>query len=156
MALIGGTRLSIKRWRFEPTSGLLLVGCATFAALAAGRALDSSAPQTMAYATLALSELALAFGMRSTSIAAWRLPVNRWLVASTLGAATFVAVSVYVQAAHEPFATVNLSAGQALIVVALASLPLVVVELLKALRRRAHPLLASPTTTSRPATTPVP
>ncbi len=90
----------------------------------------------MAYTTLALSELALAFGIRSASIAAWRMPVNRWLIASTLGAAVFVGVSVYLPAAHAPFATVILGAGQALIVVALALLPLAVVELLKGLRRR--------------------
>ena len=126
----------------------LLVGCATFAAFAAGRALDGDAAQTMAYATLALSELALAFGIRSASVAAWRLPVNRWVVASTLGAAIFVAASIYLPAAHEPFATVDLGDWQALIVVALALLPLAVVELLKALRRRTTPAVP-PTRSSR-------
>ena len=114
----------------------LLVGCATFAAFAAGRALDGDAAQTMAYTTLALSELALALGIRSASIAAWRLPVNRWLVASTLGATIFVAASVYLPAAHEPFATVSLTGPQALVAVGLAALPGAIVEALKALRRR--------------------
>jgi P-type Ca2+ transporter type 2C len=113
----------------------LLVGCATFAAYAAGPGVDSDAARTMAYGTLALSELALAFGFRSDRVAAWRLPINRWLVASTIGAAIFVAASIYVPTAHEAFATVNLSVEQALIVIALASLPFATVEMLKALRR---------------------
>jgi hypothetical protein len=96
----------------------------------------------MVYATLALSELALVFGMRSARLAAWRPPVNGWLVASTLGAAIFVAASIYLPPAHEPFATVSLGVWQAVLVAALALLPLVAVESLKALRRRITP--ASP------------
>jgi magnesium-transporting ATPase (P-type) len=104
-----------------------------------GRHSDPDAAQTMAYATLALSELAVVFGIRSTSVAAWRLPGNRWLVGSTAGSAIFVVCSVYLPIAHEPFATVNLDPGVALLVVALAVLPLSVIELAKALARRLAP-----------------
>ena len=54
----------------------VLIGSVTFAAFLAGRATEPDAAQTMAYATLALSELAIAFSIRSASVAAWRLPSN--------------------------------------------------------------------------------
>ena len=70
-------------WRFLLWVGLL-VGGVTFAAFAIGRARDGDAEQTMAFATLALSELALVYGMRSRTVAAWRLPPNTWLNLSVL------------------------------------------------------------------------
>jgi Ca2+-transporting ATPase len=134
-----GTRLFDRRlWLALGFVGFL-VGSATFAAFVLARAVDAGSAQTTAYATLALSELALAFGIRSTSIAAWRLPLNRWLVAGTTGAAILVAVSIYLPVAQRAFATAPLGAWQALAVLALASLPLTVVELAKALRRRTTP-----------------
>ena len=62
----------------------ILVGGVTLAAFGAGRALGGGVEQTMAFATLALSELALVYGMRSYSTPAWRLPRNRWLDASVV------------------------------------------------------------------------
>jgi hypothetical protein len=88
----------------------------------------------MAYATLALSELAIVFGIRSASVAAWRLPTNSGLVFSTTGAAIFVLFSIYLPPVHEAFATVSLGAPALLLVAALASLPLIVIEAIKALR----------------------
>jgi magnesium-transporting ATPase (P-type) len=95
----------------------------------------------MAYATLALAELAMAFSIRSASVAAWRLPTNPWLISSTVGAAIFVLLSIYLPPVHEAFATVSLDVSALLLVAALASLPLVVVEVIKALRSRVGPAL---------------
>ena len=121
----------------------LLVGAVTFVAFTVGRTADPDEAQTMAYATLALSELAIVFGMRSTTIAFWRLPANRWLIASTLGSAIFVVCSVYVPIAHEPFATVHLGPPAALLVTVLAVLPLASIEIAKAMLRRFAPAAAS-------------
>ena len=98
----------------------LLVGASTLAAFGAGKAFGGDTAQTMAYATLALSELALVFAIRSTSTAAWRLPFNRWLVAACAAASVFVAASIYLPAFQTAFETVTLDATQALVVVALA------------------------------------
>jgi P-type Ca2+ transporter type 2C len=114
----------------------VLVGSVALAAFATGRATEPAAAQTMAYATIALAELMLVFGIRSPSLAAWRSPPNGWLVSSTLGAALFVALSIYLPPAHELFATVSLSASQVALVVVLAVLPLIVIEVVKALGRR--------------------
>ena len=114
----------------------VLVGSVALAAFATGRATEPAAAQTMAYATIALAELMLVFGIRSPSLAAWRSPPNGWLVSSTLGAAVFVALSIYLPPAHELFATVSLSAAQVALVVVLAVLPLIVIEVMKALGRR--------------------
>ena len=75
------------------------------------------------------------FGIRSTSIAAWRLPANLWLVAASGGAAVFVALSIYVPVAQTAFETVALDAAQVFVVLALSLLPFAVVELAKALGR---------------------
>jgi Ca2+-transporting ATPase len=113
----------------------LVVGAATLAAFAAGRAFGD-VEQTMAYATLALSELALVFGLRSSEAHAWRLPRNPWLTWSTAASAALVAASVYVPWAHAAFATRSLAVFEALVAVALALLPLVAVETAKAVRAR--------------------
>ena len=83
----GGAQLFGRRLWFMLGLVGLLVGGVTLAAFLAGRGFGGGGDQTMAYATLALSELALVFGIRSTSVAAWRLPGNRWLAASAVGSA---------------------------------------------------------------------
>ncbi len=115
----------------------VLVGGTTFAAFAVGRGLGGGVAQTMAFATLALGELGLVFGMRSSSEAAWRLPRNPWLTVSVLVSVALVAALVFAPAAHGPFATVSLDTGQTLLVAALSLCPLVGVESVKAARRRA-------------------
>jgi Ca2+-transporting ATPase len=122
----------------------ILVGAATFAAFLAGRGLGGDVAQTMAFGTLALSELALVYGMRSSSAAAWRLPRNRWLDASVLTSAAVVVLAVYLPGAPAAFATAPLHASAALIAVALALVPLAGVELLKARRRRTESAPAPP------------
>jgi Ca2+-transporting ATPase len=110
-----------------------LVGAVTLAAFVAG---DDEAAQTMAFATLALSELCLVFALRSPRVAAWHLPANRWLVASVAGSAAIVALAVYLPLAAGPVETVALGASEATVVALLALAPLVVVEAAKALARR--------------------
>ena len=117
----------------------ILVGTATFAAFSIGRELGGGIAETMAFATLALSELALVYGMRSYSTAAWRMPSNRWLNLSVLASAALIAGVVFLPAAHAPFATEPLSAFAVAVVVVLALVPLTAVELLKAYQRRDQP-----------------
>jgi calcium-translocating P-type ATPase len=113
-----------------------LVGVAATAAYLAGRGFGGSSAQTMTFATLALSELLLVFSIRSPTLTAWRLPLNRWLLASVAASAAFLAVAVYLPAAHEPFATVPLGLWPALTAVALAALPALLVEIAKSVVRR--------------------
>ena len=113
-----------------------LVAAVTLVAFVAGRGFGGGVAQTMAFATLALSELALAFGMRSNTVSVWRLPRNRWLAWSALVSALFVAAVVYVPGVHEAFATVALGLPAAVVVIALSLVPLVVLEAGKCLVRR--------------------
>ena len=122
-------------WRALGEIGVL-VGGATLAAYALGRAAGGGVEQTMAFATLALAELALVYGMRSPTAAAWRLPRNRWLDASVAGSVAVVAAAVFLPALHGAFATVTLDARESLLVLVLALVPLAAVELAKRLRRR--------------------
>jgi calcium-translocating P-type ATPase len=133
-----GTRL------FDPTMWFalgvigVLVGAATLAAFAAGRAFGGDVAQTMAFATLALSELALVFAIRSPQVQAWQLARNAWLFWSAVGSATLVGAVVYLPWAHGAFATHSLGAFEAIVSAALALVPLVVVEVGKALVARRH------------------
>lgn len=113
----------------------ILVGGSTLAAFLVGRAEGQGSAQTMAFATLALSELVLVFAVRSPTIAAWSLPRNTWLVASVLASVGLVAATVYIPIAHDWFATVALARPQALVVIALAIAPAVVMEAVKATTR---------------------
>jgi Ca2+-transporting ATPase len=112
-----------------------LVGAVTAAAFFAGRAFGGDVDQTMAFATLALSELALVFAMRSPRVAAWRLPRNAWLLWSTIGSATLVAAAIYIPALHGPLATHSLDVAQAAVAAGLALVPFVLAEAAKALAR---------------------
>jgi calcium-translocating P-type ATPase len=128
----------------------VLVGIVTFAAFAIGRALGGEVEQTMAFATLALAELGLVYGMRSPAAAAWEAPRNRWLDASVLASALLVAVAVYLPGVRSAFAAVPLAVPAAAIVLALALVPLAAVELYKA-RRRAGGSRGSPPREQVPA-----
>jgi Ca2+-transporting ATPase len=111
----------------------VLVGGATLTAFAAGRGSGEETAQTMAFTTLALSELALVFALRSPRTHAWRLPRNGWLVASVLASAAIVAAVIHLPVAHEAFRTVALDWRETLTVVVLGLTPFVLVELAKAL-----------------------
>jgi len=124
-------------WRFLLWVGVL-VGAVTFAAFAIGRARTGDAEQTMAFATLALSELALVYGMRSRTAAAWRLPSNTWLNLSVLVSVLFVIAAVYVPGVDGVFATVPLDPIDAATVSLLALVPLAAIELVKSRSRRSQ------------------
>ncbi len=123
------------------------VGAVTLAAFEIGRTSGGDTAQTMAFATLALSELALVFGMRSASTAAWRLAMNRWLAWSVIASAAVIAAVVYFPPTQEAFATVALSGWQVAVVTALSLVPVLLVEAVKAGRRHRRP--------GRPASQPV-
>jgi Ca2+-transporting ATPase len=114
----------------------LAVGAAAIAAYAIGRAVDPDAAQTMAFATVALSELLLVFSIRSGSAAFHRASRNLGLLAAVLASLAVVVLVVYVPALRGPFGTVPLGAGAAAVVAALALAPALVAESLKAWSRR--------------------
>jgi len=145
-----GTQL-FDRWTWSALAVVgLFVGAATLAAFIAGRAFGGGTAQTMAFATLALSELALVFAIRSPQAQAWQLPLNSWLVASVTASAAVVAAVVYVPAAHDLFATVTLGPSEALATVALALVPVALAEAAKPLARR-HGTTAGKVHTPTPA-----
>jgi Ca2+-transporting ATPase len=113
-----------------------LVGLAGLGAYLAGRELGDGSAQTMAFATIALAELAFVFSCRSDRLAPWQLPWNPQLSAAALASAVIVALVVYVPFLHEPFGTVSLGTAEILVVLALALVPAAGVEAAKALRRR--------------------
>jgi Ca2+-transporting ATPase len=114
-----------------------LVGLAALVAFFAGRSGGDDEARTMAFATLALAELALVFSLRSPIRPAWEAPRNLYLVASVAVSAVVVLVAVYLPALNEPLGTVSLDGYQLGLVAALALLPFVCVEVGKALMRRA-------------------
>ena len=114
----------------------LLVGLAGLAAFVIGRSVDPATAQTMAYATIALSELALVFSCRSVGVSAWRLPANPYLVGGVLASLVLLAATVYVGALHAPFGSVSLGLGELSATVGLAVLPLVALESAKAVTLR--------------------
>jgi magnesium-transporting ATPase (P-type) len=135
----GGARLFHRRFWLALAGVGLVVGASTLAAFSAGRALGG-AGQTMAFATLSLSELALVFGLRSPVTPAWRLPRNRWLTRSVIGSVAAVGLAVFLPQAHGLLDTTGLDAVETTLAVALAALPLAAVELGKWVRaRRARP-----------------
>jgi len=112
-----------------------LVGLAGLAAFLAGRALGEGSAQTMAFATVALAELAFVFACRSESVHAWREPWNGALVGAALVSAAFVAAVVYAPFLNAPFATVPLGPLELAVVLVLALVPAAGAELAKALHR---------------------
>jgi len=119
----------------------LAVGGVTLGSFEIGRSLGGEAAQTMAFTTLALSELALVFAIRSTTTPAWRLAVNHWLIWSVVISVAVVAAAVYVPATNEALSTVSLSLSAALVAVGLALFPFALVESAKGARRRSRPAL---------------
>jgi Ca2+-transporting ATPase len=134
----GDELFDARTWRTLLWIGAL-VGASTFAAFAIGRALAGEMEQTMAFATLALAELALVYGMRSATAPAWQAPRNRWLDASVFASAAVVGAAVYLPGANAAFAATPLDVTAAVIVLALALVPLAGVELLKAQGRSNRP-----------------
>ena len=126
-------------WLALATVGSLVGTTATAAYLAGTQFGDHTTAQTMTFTTLALAELLVVFSIRSPTLAAWRLPSNRWLHGSVFASTAFLAVAVYLPQAHEPFATVSLSPAALLAAAALAAVPTLIIETAKAAARRARP-----------------
>jgi Ca2+-transporting ATPase len=126
----GQQLFDMRTWRRLLWIGAL-VGGVTFAAFAIGRARSGGAEETMAFATLALAELALVYGMRSGTAAAWHLAPNRWLNLSVVVSAIFVIAAIYVPGGSTVFATKPLGLIDDVIVVLLALVPLGAIELAK-------------------------
>ena len=103
----------------------------------------------MAFATLALSELALVYAMRSYSTPAWRMPRNRWLDLSVARIHRRHCRSHPPPGRPAPFATAPLAASAIAIVVVLSLVPLCIVELLKGYRRRNRPASGQPRAAGR-------
>jgi P-type Ca2+ transporter type 2C len=114
----------------------VLVGLAALGAFLVGRSDGGDASQTMAFATVALAELALVFSIRSPTRPAWEAPRNPYLVGSVILSAALVLVAVYLPALNEPLGTVPLSLSELGLAVALALLPFLCVEAGKSLFRR--------------------
>jgi len=113
-----------------------VVAIAELAAFLAVREMRPDAAQTAAYATVALAELLFVFSCRAELHPAWGLPRNRHLEAAVLGSLAFLLATIYVPALHDPFGTVSLASGELGIVLALALLPVLASESLKAVVRR--------------------
>jgi Ca2+-transporting ATPase len=125
---------------FPPLAWAALAGIGAVVGVAAlGAYLLGGPPteaRTMAFATVALAELALVYSVRSPIRAALQAPRNRYLNGAVLLSAALVAIAVYVPALHAPLGTTSLHASELGTVAGLALGPFVVVELGKALLRR--------------------
>jgi Ca2+-transporting ATPase len=113
----------------------VVVGLAAAAAYLAGRAGSDESAQTMAFATVALAELALVWSIRSVLAPAWHGPRNRLLIGSVVLSAAVVGAVVYVPALSDLCGTVSLAPSELAVVGALALVPLTVVEAAKVVRR---------------------
>ena len=85
-----------------------LVGLAALAAFLVGRTVGGEEARTMAFATVALSELALVFSLRSPIRAAWQAPRNLYLLGSVVLSAAIVLAVLYLPMLNEPLGTVPL------------------------------------------------
>ncbi|MGH3135428.1 MAG: cation-translocating P-type ATPase [Gaiellaceae bacterium] len=132
----GHRTLFPRRLRVSLAFAGMAVGLAATGAFVIGRELAPEAAQTMAFATIALAELFFVFSIRSTRAAAWRGPRNDSLVASVAVAAALLALTIYVPALNGPFGTEQLGPAELTIVAAFALIPTVLIEGVKALRRR--------------------
>jgi Ca2+-transporting ATPase len=119
-----------------------LVGVAALGSFLIGRSMDGEAAPTMAYATVGLAELLLAFAVRLPLEPSWKGPLNGYLIAGVAVSATLLALTVYVGPMHAAFGTVALEGPQLAIVAALSLLPFLIVELGKAVMRSRYPVWA--------------
>lgn len=114
----------------------ILVGLAALLAFLVGRSDGDDEARTMAFATVALAELALVFALRSPVRPAWEEPRNLYLIGSVVLSAAIVLVAVYLPALNEPLGTVPLGIPELGIVAVLALVPFLCVEAGKTLFRR--------------------
>jgi P-type Ca2+ transporter type 2C len=112
------------------------VGLAATAAYLVGRELSPDAAQTMAFATVALAELAFVFSLRTLDAPPWKAPPNPTLIGSVLASAAVLLAAIYTPALRPMFGTVALAPVELLVVAVLALVPTLLVEAVKAQRAR--------------------
>lgn len=128
------TRGGVSRRAWLALLGIVLaVGTAALAAFALG---DEDTHQTMAFATVGATELALVFTLRSPITPAWRAGGNRYLWIAVVVSLMVLFTVVYASPLHDPFGTVSLSTRELVVVLVCALVPPALVESAKALRRR--------------------
>jgi Ca2+-transporting ATPase len=110
-----------------------LVGASALAAFLLAD--DGDDARTTAFATLALSELALVYAIRSPIRAAVEAPRNAFLAVSVIVSAMLVAAAVYVPALHAALGTASLDAREVALAVSFALVPFAIVEAGKAVLR---------------------
>ena len=99
------------------------------------------AGQTMAFSVLALSQMLRAFNQHSNTDPIWKRAtgMNIWLVVSFLVSALFMGVILFVPAIQKVFYLTSLSAGQWIVVIALAILSIAQVEVIKYFKKLHRP-----------------
>ncbi len=124
-----------------------LTGAAAFLAFLIGDATGTSTAQTMAFITLVLAQLAYVFGVR-TDGPCWRAAGNRLLVFATAGSAAFTFAALALAPLADALDLTALSALQILASTGLSLVPLIGVEIVKALGAMRGP--AAPSSERRP------
>lgn len=121
----------------------IFVAMLTLAAYFIGDATgNQTTGQTMAFSVLALSQMLRAFNQHSNTDPIWKRAtgMNIWLVVSFLVSALFMGIILFVPAIQKIFYLTNLSAGQWMIVIALALLSIAQVEVIKGLKKLRRPV----------------
>ena len=122
------------RWRLAV--GGIATGTAAFVAFLIGDADGTATAQTMAFTTVVFAQLGYVYAVRSDGLFL-RASANRSLNAAVVISALIAAAALALPPLREAFSTVPLSPGQFAAALALATVPLVATEILKAWERRA-------------------
>jgi len=121
------------RWRL--VLGGVATGTAAFAAFLIGEADGGATAQTMAFTTVVFAQLGYVYAVRGDGFFL-RVRAN-WALNAAVALSALVAVAALAAPPlREAFSTAPLSTGQLSVAMALAAVPLVVTELVKAWRRR--------------------
>lgn len=112
----------------------LMTLIAFFIGLATG---NQVVDQTMAFSVLALSQMLRAFNQHSNTDPIWKRAtgMNIWLIISFLISAFFMGIILFVPAIQKIFYVTSLSAGQWIVVIALAMLSIAQVEVVKGFKK---------------------
>jgi Ca2+-transporting ATPase len=130
-----GKIFSSRLWAALGGAGVV-IGLSALAAYLIGRELGGGVAQTMAFATVALAELAFVYSCRSPLGAAWRGARNRYLASGVALSTVLLALALYIPALREPFGTVPLGIVDLGVVLGLALVPFLLVEAAKGVVRR--------------------
>ena len=120
------------------TQGVFVAAMTTCAYYLGAALSGHAAGQTMAFCTLAFSQMLRSFNQRSNTEPIWVRAegINPWLLVSFLACAALMAAILLVPALRGAFGLVALTGAQAALVAALSLLSLAQVEVAKAIRRR--------------------